>query len=92
MNPVFAAGVADALEKCAKFGTAPVEGAVKTIGGVTKKFIGGRWVSHTGQALASAQTPSSVPNSWLKGLRKTRDTATQVKRHQMRAVGGAGLA
>ena len=41
----FACGVQNALEKHAEFGKPPIEGAVKTIAGVTKVFKNNKWVN-----------------------------------------------
>lgn len=40
----FELGVRDGIKEAA-FGAAPVAGAVKSIGGVTKKFVNGKWVA-----------------------------------------------
>jgi len=40
----FELGVREGIKEAA-FGQAPVAGAVKSIGGVTKKFVDGKWVA-----------------------------------------------
>lgn len=41
----FEIGVEQGLKEAA-FGVAPVAGAVKSVGGVTKKLVDGKWVDH----------------------------------------------
>lgn len=48
----FDIGVEHGLKEAA-FGAAPAAGALKSIGGVTKKFVDGKWTDVGGQGLAS---------------------------------------
>lgn len=45
-SAAFNLGFQMAMRKQAEFGQKATEGAMKTIGGVTKKFVDGKWVEH----------------------------------------------
>ena len=85
MNEIFLMGVRDAFEKHAAFGKAPVDGAVKTIAGVTKVFRGGKWVN--------PQKPPTLQSVWgklkqsVEPQKANQDILAMARRYKTRGTG-----
>lgn len=61
-SAAFDLGFQMAMRKQAEFGQKATEGAMKTIGGVTKKLVDGKWVEHKAPGVGEKLV------SGLKGL------------------------